>query len=212
MRLLLYSCLGLLLVLYSCDEPSAHTLEELRSNHYNALQLPVKPALEAEGFEAIFEQYQALDQTALEEYLSSTPLELHEASFGLYYLANAQAANRDMEGALQHHLAAATHYLNPLSYLKLAEREFFATQAYDQAYFYLHHALEILVEITDNNRSHPLSRGTREKAQYLLEELDNRGDQGVFDKAAIRAKLKATLPDVVQQYRTLYQLDSEAPS
>lgn len=200
-----------MLLLIGCQPERTYTLEELLTNHYNQLNLPVTSALEVEGFEAIFETYQDLNQTALKEQLTTTSLELHETSFGLYYLANAHARENDLRQAVDYHLAAANHYLNPLSFLKLAERAFFAEKDYTQAYFYLHHALEILVEITGNNRSHPLSRNTKDKAQFMLQELERMGDQGLFDKATTREQLKAVLPDITQQYRRLYGLD-ETPS
>lgn len=202
--------LGMLLLI-GCQPERTYTLEELRTNHYNQLNIPVKSALEVEGFDAIFKTYQDLDPSALEEQLTTTSLELHETSFGLYYLANAHAKENDLRQAVDYHLAAANHYLNPLSFLKLAEREFFAQKDYTKAYFYLHHALEILVEITGNNRSHPLSRNTKDKAQYLLQELERMGDQGIFDKATTRKQLKVVLPAITQQYRQLYGLD-EVPS
>lgn len=200
-----------MLLLIGCQPERTYTLEELLTNHYNQLNLPVTSALEVEGFEAIFETYQDLNQTALKEQLTTTSLELHETSFGLYYLANAHARENDLRQAVDYHLAAANRYLNPLSFLKLAERAFFAEKDYTQAYFYLHHALEILVEITGNNRSHPLSRNTKDKAQFMLQELERMGDQGLFDKATTREQLKAVLPDITQQYRRLYGLD-ETPS
>ena len=130
----------------------------------------------------------------------------------MYYLANAHAKEDALAPALNYHLAAANHYLNPLSFLKLAERAFFAEKDYGQAYFYLRHALEILVEITDNNRSHPLSRSTKEKAQFLLGELERMGDEGLFDKTTTIEQLRAILPNLTQQYRTLYGLDEAAAS
>lgn len=196
-----------MLLIIGCQPARTYTLEELLTNHYNQLEIPVTPALEAEDFEALFEIYRALDQTTLEEQLTTTSLELHKASFGLYYLANANAKENNLDLALDYHLAAANHYLNPLSFLKLAERSFFVEKDYGQAYFYLHHGLEILVEITNNNRSHPLSRNTKDKAQFLLQELERLGDQGAFDKAATREQLKTVLPEITQQYRTLYGLD-----
>lgn len=207
MRFALCSWLCLLLGLSSCVSEQTYSLDELLNNHYNELGIPVTPALEAEGFDAIFEQYQPMEQGILEDYLMSTPLELHEASYGLYYLANAYAKSGALDGALKYHLAAAEHYLNPLSYLKLAERSFFQLQEYREAYIYLHHALELITEITGNNRSHPLARNTKEKAQFMLQELERLGDQGAFDKKATREELKQVLPPLMEQYRKLYQLD-----
>lgn len=212
MRIPLCSCFGFLLFFSACYSPQTYSIDELANNHYNQLELTVTPDLPAEGFEAIFEQYQELELDALRSALANQPLELNQASFGLYYLANANAREGNMERALVLHSAAAEHYLNPQSYLKLAEREFFEVKDYAQAYYHLHHALELLVETTRNNRSHPLSRNTKDKAQFLLQELEGLGAKGYFDLPDVRQQLKDKLPSLMKVYRDLYQIQTEEPS
>jgi hypothetical protein len=92
------------------------------------LGLTVAQELARQNYLQIFEQFQPLSIEALKQQLTQHPLELHEASFGLYYLANAYAKEEQLDQALLYHQAAANNYLNPQSYLKLAEREFFVTQ------------------------------------------------------------------------------------
>jgi len=147
-----------------------------------------------------------LDKTQILEHLNAKDLELHDVSFGLYYLANAYAIEKDMENAVKYHRIAAEHYLNPQSLLKLAELNFYVNKDYARAYEYLHQSLEITIEITGNNRSHPLAKNGKDKAQYLLQELELMGEKKVFDKAAVRTKLKKELTPLMIQYRELYGL------
>jgi tetratricopeptide (TPR) repeat protein len=194
------------LCLFSCDNPKNYTLEELEKNHYNKLNLRVEAALDAEGYQKLFEEFQDLHKEEILNRLSTKKLELHKASFGLYYLANAYAVEGDMENALKYHTIAAEDYLNPQSLLKLAELNFHVNKDYPKAYEYLHQSLEITIEITENNRSHPVAKNGKDKAQFLLQELEIMGEKGVFDKAAIRAQLKETLPPLMDKYRELYGL------
>jgi tetratricopeptide (TPR) repeat protein len=194
------------LCLFSCDNPKNYTLEELEKNHYNALEVRVDPALDAEGYKRIFEDFQALNKEDILKRLSSKGLELHRASFGLYYLANAYAAEKDMDNAVKYHKIAAEHYLNPQSLLKLAELNFHVRKDYPKAYKYLHQSLEITVEITANNRSHPVAKNGKDKAQFLLQEMDRMGERGAFDKTAVREQLKIELTPLMDKYREIYGL------
>ena len=141
-----------ILCLFSCDNSRNYTLEELEKNHYNSLELRVDAALDAEGYKKIFEEFQDLNKDQILDRLSAKGLELHQASFGLYYLATAYAVDGDMQNALKYHEVAAEHYLNPQSLLKLAELNFHVRKDYIKAYEYLHQSLEITIEITENNR------------------------------------------------------------
>ena len=194
------------LCLFSCDNPKSYTLEDLEKNHYNALEMRVDPALGAEGYKNIFEDFQALNKEDILKRLSSKGLELHRASFGLYYLANAYAADKDMDNAVKYHTIAAEYYLNPQSLLKLAELNFHVHKDYTKAYEYLLQSVEIGVEVHNNNRSHPLANNVKDKTQFLLQELERMGERGVFDRTAIRIKLKEELTPVVDKYREIYGL------
>lgn len=195
-----------ILCLFSCDNPKHYTLEELEKNHYNELALPVKAALDAEGYKKLFEEFQGLNKDQILDRLNSEGLELHEASFGFYYLATAYAVDGDMKNAIKYHEIAAEEYLNPQSLLKLAELNFHVRKDYAKAYVYLHQSLEITIEITENNRSHPVAKNGKDKAQFLLQELERMGDRNAFDKAAIRAQLKIELTPIVDKYREIYGL------
>jgi len=194
------------LCLFSCDNPRNYTLEELEKNHYNNLGLRVEAALDAEGYKKTFEEFQNLKKEEILSRLSAKDLELHYASFGLYYLATAYAIKNDIENALKYHKIAAEYYLNPQSLLKLAELNFHIHKDYPKAYEYLHQSLEITVEITENNRSHPLSKNGKNKAQYLLQELERMGERNIFDRTAIRTKLKKELTPLMEKYRKMYGL------
>jgi hypothetical protein len=192
--------------LFSCDNPKHYTLEELETNHYNALALPVKAALDAEGYKKLFKEFQGLNKDQILDRLNSKGLELHKASFGFYYLATAYAVDGDMKNAIKYHKIAAEEYLNPQSLLKLAELNFHVHKDYAKAYVYLHQSLEITIEITENNRSHPVAKNGKDKAQFLLQELERMGDRNIFDKAALRAQLKIELTPIVDKYREIYGL------
>jgi hypothetical protein len=201
-----------ILCLFSCKNPRSYTLEELENNHYNSLELPVDAALDAKGYKKIFDEFQNLDKEQILNRLNDTGLELHHASFALYYLATSYAIERDMENALKYHKIAAVDYLNPQSLLKLAEFNFHVRKDYTKAYEYLHQSLEITIEITENNRSHPVAKNGKDKAQFLLQELERMGERKVFDKAATRAQLKETLSPLMDKYRELYGLGPRAES
>ena len=201
-----------ILCLFSCDNTKNYTLEELEKNHYNSLGLRVDPALDAEGYKKIFDEFQNLGKDQILNRLSVKDLELHHASFGLYYLATAYAVDGDMENALKYHEIAAEHYLNPQSLLKLAELNFHVRKDFVKAYEYLHQSLEITIEITENNRSHPVAKNGKDKAQFLLQELEQMGERKVFDKAATRAHLKETLSPLMDKYREMYGLGARENS
>ena len=195
-----------ILCLFSCDNSRTYTLEELEKNHYNDLGLQVDPALDAEAYKALFEAFQELNKDQILERLTEKDLELHQVSFALYYLANAYAAERDKENCLKYHELAAENYLNPQSLLKLAEFNFHMNKDYPKAYQYLHRSLEITIEITENNRSHPVAKNGKDKAQFLLQELERMGERKIFDKVALRAQLKIELTPLVDKYREIYGL------
>lgn len=202
---------GLILCLFiylcsACEQAKLYRLAELEENHYNTLELPVQHPFEADDYQQLFKKFQAMDQEQLIAQLETANLELHQASFGFYYLANAYAANKDLKKTLKYHTIAAQDYLNPQSLLKLAEINFHVHKDYAKAYEYLHQSSQIKVEITENNHSHPIARNGKEKTNYLLQELEKIGNNNGFNKAAVRAKLKAELPDLLNTYRTIYGL------
>lgn len=202
----------LILLLSSCDDARNYTLKELEANLYNDLELRVEPALDADQYKELFKQFKAMNQEQILGKLSEQGLELHQASFGLYYLANTYAADKDFENTIRYHKIAAEQYINPQSLLKLAEINFHVNKDYAKAYKYLHQSLEVTVEITENNRSHPLAKNGKDKAQFLLQELELSGNKGAFDKAAIREALKASLPALLEQYRKMYGLGPRVES
>lgn len=210
-RLSLIAALFIVL-LGACDDSKSYTLEELETNSYNNLQLRVEPALDADQFKELFEQFKVMGREQILGKLNEKNLELHQASFGLYYLANAYAANKDFENAIKYHEIAANQYINPQSLLKLAEINFHVNKAYAIAYRYLHQSLEVKVEITENNRSHPLAKNGKDKAQFLLQELEKISDNGGFDRQSIREELKKSLPVLLDKYRTIYGLGPRAES
>lgn len=200
--------LMILLSLAACDTGRSYTLEELKNNPYNQLELAVNPAPDLHAYQDLLDQLAEKDQAALLALLESKNLELHEASFALYYLANSFSKADNLEEALALHMVAANQYLNPQSMLKLAEWYFYKEKDYGKAYEYLYQSLETKLEITENNRSHPLSTAGKDKMQYLVQELDRLHNAGAFDKMPIREQLKAALPDLLAQYRKMYGLNS----
>jgi tetratricopeptide (TPR) repeat protein len=207
LQLCSWSLLLIVLILIACEGKKAHSLEALSQNKQNNLQLAVNATMEREDYLKLFETFQDKSIEEIEQYMSGQAISLQEASFGFYYLANAYAKNNDMEQALLYHTIAAEQYLNPQSYLKLAEREYFLTKDFAQAFYYLHHALEIALEITQNNQTHPIAKNIKHKSQFLLQELEQIATKGGFDRAATWAKLKAVMENVVQQFRTMYHTE-----
>lgn len=193
----------------ACQGEQSHSLEELSHNANNQLGLTVHQNMEREDYLQLFKQFQGLSVEEIQSQLTSQPIHLQEASFGFYYLANAYAGEGQLEQALQYHQLAAEQYYNPQSYLKLAEREYFLTKDFAKAFFYLHHALEIALEITHNNRSHPIAQNIKDKSQFLLQELEQLGAQGAFDREGVWTKLKEIMPQVVEQFRQLYEMEEE---
>lgn len=209
MRVPLCSILFFLLLLTACQSEKIHSLEELKTNNNNQLDLPVLENMEREQYLELFETFETLPVTEIETRLTTQAINLQEASFGFYYLANAYIQEDQIEQALTHHRIAAAIYLNPQSYLKLAEREYFMTKDYAQAFRYLHHALEIALEITNNNRSHPVAQNMKDKSQFLLQELELLAAKEVFDRAAVWEELKGVMPEVVERFRRMYHLEVE---
>lgn len=207
MRLQLCSFGFLLLLLVACQEEQKYSLEELSKNTFNQLDLPVAENMEREDYLKLFDSFQGLSAQEIETRLTSQPINLQEASFGFYYLANAYAKEQQLDQALVYHTIAAQQYFNPQSYLKLAEREYFLTKDYEQAFRYLHHALEVSLEITNNNRTHPIAQNIREKSQFLLQELEQLAAKNAFDRAATWAALKAIMTKKIERFRKMYHLE-----
>lgn len=203
---------GLVVFLASTPEASIQSsrkfsFQELEQNHYNQFLVYSIPNFKEEEYQEIFTILQDKKADEIIQ-LMMEQQEMNFISFAFYYLANSYAAAGENEKALKYHEIAALHYLNPQSLLKLAEWHFFQTKSYALAYEYLHQSLEIKLEITMNNPMHPLAKG-KEKAQYLLTELDKLGESGAFDKNAVREKLKAELPDMLRYLRGIYGLPTE---
>lgn len=199
------------LSLFSCDNSKSYTLEELENNSMNNLGLRVE-SMDAEAYRALFGTFQSLNKEQVLKQLNVKDLELNHASFGFYYLANTCAAKKEMENTIKYHTVAADQYLNPQSCLKLAEFYFHVQKDYTKAYKYLHRSLEITIEITENNRSHPIASNGKDKAQYLLQELERMGERGVFDKVVVRTELKQELPPLMDKYREIYGLGPRVES
>ncbi|MGH1335481.1 MAG: hypothetical protein ACRBFS_05080 [Aureispira sp.] len=206
MRLQLCSLALLFLSLAACQEEQKYSLEELSKNTFNQLELPVAEKMEREDYLKLFETFQEFSVEAIKTHLTNQPINLQEASFGFYYLANAYAKENQLEQALLYHEIAAKQYFNPQSYLKLAEREYFVTKDFKQAFHYLHHALEISLEITDNNRSHPIAQNIRNKSQFLLQELEQLATKGAFDRTATWNALKEVMTEKIERFRKMYHL------
>ncbi|MDC0230671.1 hypothetical protein OAK19_01775 [Aureispira] len=196
----------ILFCIASCENSRSFSLIELENNKFNALKLRVTPALNREGFEAILQELGGMDRQQILNRLNTKNLELNLASFGFYYLANSYAAAGDLDQAIKYHNIAAHKYINPQSLLKLAELNFFKEKNFVLAYEYLHKSLEVTVEITANNRSHPLSKNGKNKAQFLLDELGKLAQSNAFVIIGIRAKLKKELPALLDKYREIYVL------
>ncbi|MCH2021814.1 MAG: hypothetical protein MK207_04980 [Saprospiraceae bacterium] len=192
----------------SCDNSRSYSLIELENNKFNTLKLRVNPALKAEGFEDIFKELGVMSTQEILNRLKSKNIEINIVSFAFYYLANSYAASGDIDLAIKYHSIAAHNYINPQSLLKLAELNFFKEKDYAIAYEYLHQSLEVTVEITGNNRSHPLSKNAKNKAQYLLDELKKLAQVEAFDIKAVRSKLKKELPGLLDNYREMFELGS----
>jgi hypothetical protein len=190
----------------SCDNAVSYSLEELENNKYNNLKMQVEAAMDKAGYESMFSQFVTMNKGQILNRMSADNLELHVASYGFYYLANQYASEGKNDSALIYHQIAADQYINPQSLLKLSEFYFFREKDYTKAYEYLHQSLEVTVEITDNNRIHPLTKNIKNKAQHMLEEMNSAGARNVFDIVAVRKKLKAELPELLKKYREIYCL------
>lgn len=195
-----------IVLLSSCDDSRSYTLEELETNSYNDLQLRVEPALDADRFKELFKQFKAMDKEQVLDKLDERGLELHQASFALYYLANTYAANKEFDKAIKYHEIAANQYINPQSLLKLAEINFHVNKDYVTAYKYLYKSLEVGVEIHNHNNSHPLAKNGKDKMEYIRHELELMSKKGAFNEAAVREELRATLPTLLDKYREIYGL------
>lgn len=182
-----------------------YSLSEMELNPYNQLTMYSLPNISATDYEDIFKDYENKNSEEIIQIMERRS-ELNTVSYGFYYLANSYAAAGDNNNALKYHEIAALQYLNPQSLLKLAEWHFFQTKDFAQSYEYLHQSLEIKVEIMGNNITHPLAKNGKDKTQYLLAELEKMGDAGAFDKATVREKLKAELPNLLSAYREMYGL------
>lgn len=208
--ILLWSVIG-------CKQTTEYTLIELENNPLNILALRVEGNLDSDQLEKLLDKLAVRDTTKIIRILEAPNVTLHEASYGLYYLANTYAGEGELSRAKYYHEVAAEKYLNPLSMLKLAQLYYegmnHPTLQVEQdnikAYIYLHQAMEVLTEITANNRSHILAKNTKDYDMYLLEELRKRAKEGAFDEKAIRAKLRKELPPMLEELKKMYHLEWE---
>lgn len=191
----------------SFESSRIYSMSEMESNNRNQLLMYSLPNISAEDYDAIFNELKDKNSEEIIQLMTNRS-ELNFVSYGFYYLANSYAAAGDNEKALKYHEIAGLQYLNPQSLLKLAEWHFFQTKDFAKSYEYLHQSLEIKVEITANDINHPLAKNGKDKTQYLLSELEKMGDAGAFDKAAVREKLKAELPQMLDYFRGIYGLSS----
>ncbi len=189
----------------SCDTAVNYSMEALEKNKYNNLKMQVEASMDKAGYESMFSQFASLNKEQILDRMASDNLELHVASYGFYYLANQYASEGKIDSALIYHQIAADQYINPQSLLKLSEF-YFRKKDYTKSYEYLHQSLEVTVEITDNNRIHPLTKNSKNKAQHMLEEMNSAGARKEFDIVAVRKKLKAELPVLLLKYREIYNL------
>jgi len=204
----LKTCLFLLgsLFLIACESPVSYTMEQLENNRHNTLNIPANGQITDHDFRQLLDELKNLNNEELTAILTSNNLELNRASFCFYNMANNYAREKNLEKSMYYHQLAAHDYINPQSLLKLAEWNFFKEKDFAKAYEYLHQSLEVTVEITGNNRSHPVANNGKDKAQYMLEELERMAASGAFDRTAIRQKLKEELPPLLKKYREIYQL------
>lgn len=194
------------LMLISCNNFESYKLDHLLNSSANSLQLPVEKNYTAEKYAQLFEKLKDLSKNDLIQQLQQVRPELHEVSYGLYYLANAYAADNEIDSAILCHKAAANQYLNPQSFLKMAEWYFYREKKFGLAYECLHQSLELTVEITQNNPQHPLAKNSKNKLQFLLSSLESAAKEAVFDKEKVRIILKEQLPKLLKQQQILYQL------
>lgn len=205
----------LLWSIMSCNQTVEYTILELEGNSLNVLALRVDENLDSDRLEKLLNKLAVRDTTKIIRILEAPNPTLHEASYGFYYLANTYAGEGKLNRAKYYHEVAAEKYLNPLSMLKLAQL-YFEGMSHPtlqiekdevKAYIYLHQAMEVLTEITANNRSHILAKNTKDYDMYLLEELQRRAREGAFDEKAIRTKLRKELPPMLDNLRKMYRLE-----
>ena len=188
---------------------------DLENNTLNQLELRVEKKLDSEKLEKILEKLSVRDTLKIIKILEAPNATLNDVSYGLYYLANSYAGQGQMGRAKYYHMIATEKYLNPLSMLKLAQLYFdgmdhaslHIEQDYVKSYIYLHQAMEVLTEITGNNRSHILARNTKDYDMYLLGELDKKSKEGLFDEKVIRDQLRKDLPPMLEQLKKMYHLE-----
>ena len=63
-----------------------------------------------------------------------------------------------------------------------------------------------MVEITQNNPLHPLSKNCKNKLQFLLTALQKVANSSRFEEGKVRKKLKEILPKLLRQQKKMYQL------
>ena len=191
----------------ACETAMQYDLAMLSDNEYNRLNLKVQNFEDIVEYEALFDQFDQKDTSDLFDLLDSSNKELHFVSFFFYYLANAHAKQSDNTAALKYHSIAAQQYLNPQSYLKLAEYHFYVTKDWIESYKSLRTSLELKVEFTQNNRSHPLAVFGKDKAQYLLDQFNLLNEAGAVKLDSLNQQLKLDLPEIMEQCRKMYDLE-----
>ena len=191
----------------ACETAMQYDLAILSDNKYNRLNLKVQNFENIQDYEALFDQFDQKDTSDLIDMLKTSSKELHFVSFFFYYLANAYAKHSENSAALKYHLIAAQQYLNPQSYLKLAEYNFFVTKDLIESYKSLRTSLELKVEFTQNNRSHPLAVFGKDKAQYLLDQFNLLNEAGAVKLDSLNQQLKLDLPEIMEQCRKMYDLE-----
>ena len=194
------------LILIACNNFKSYSLEDLQKNSDNKLQLSVEKNFTAEKYTQLFENLKNLSKNELLQQLQSIQPELHQVSYSFYYLANSYAAEQQLDSAIICHEVAAYQYYNPQSYLKMAEWYFYREKQLELAYECLHKALELMVEITQNNPLHPLSKNCKNKLQFLLTALQKVANSSRFEEGKVRKKLKEILPKLLRQQKKMYQL------
>ncbi len=214
-RILVAVTIFLSSIVVSCEETKKYTLVDLENNTLNQLELRVEKELDSEKLEKILEKLSLRDTLKIIKILEAPNATLNDVSYGLYYLANSHAGQGQMNRAKYYHTIATEKYLNPLSMLKLAQLYFDGMehaslqveQDYVKSYIYLHQAMEVLTEITGNNRSHILARNTKDYDMYLLEELGKKSKEGIFDEKVVRDQLRKDLPPMLEQLKKMYHLE-----
>lgn len=190
----------------ACERNKRYELDVLKKNYLNQKKLRVSDMSDFKAFDLLFEKLSELSNEELIKLIESDNPELYEVSYAFYYIGNNYARAQDNQKALDFHRINAANYLNPQSFLKLSEYYFYVDKDYEKSYINLATALELKIEFTSNNRSHPIAKNGREKSQYLLSELKKIAAEQKFNMVTINEKLKNKLPELMEQCRVMYKL------